>query len=431
VIRCIRWSELNSDERRAALARPADRSDPALVASVHRIIDDVRARGWPAVQQISKSIDGKEPELIEVAPLANRARRSFSPDFIAAMELAAANIGRFHKETRPQDMTVETMPGLKVSKCWRVVDRAGIYIPGGSAPLFSTLLMLALPARAAGVGSLTVVTPPRSEALHLAIALAADLCGLHEIWALGGAQAIAALAFGAGPIPRVDLICGPGNAWVACAKALVSSLPGGPRIDLPAGPSELMIIADEDADPALIAADLLSQAEHDPLAQVLLVTTSSDVSAKVVEELERQLASLPRADTARKALSSARQIITSTLAEAAEVANLYAPEHLSLAIADPENLVPLIRSAGAIFAGGRVAEVFGDYVAGSSHVLPTDGAARGWGGITTQTFMKCMTVQRIAPEAICRIAAPAALLAREEGLEGHARAAALRLGQAA
>ncbi|HET9428388.1 MAG TPA: histidinol dehydrogenase, partial [Allosphingosinicella sp.] len=289
------------------------------------------------------------------------------------------------------------------------------------------LLMLALPARAAGVGELVVVTPPRPDGdLDPLIALAAELCGISAIWTIGGAQAIAALAFGSGDIPAVGKICGPGNIWVAEAKNYVASLPGGPAIDMPAGPSELMVIADHAADPATVAADLLSQAEHDPSAQVLLVTPSPALAALVPDAIRERLATLPRRDIAEAALRQGRILLVADLAEAIDIVNLYAPEHLSLAVADPEALLLLIRNAGAVFAGCSAAETFGDYLAGSSHVLPTDGAARAWSGVSVDTFMRSMTVQTVSAEAARQLAGPAAALARLEGLEAHARAADAR-----
>ncbi len=313
-------------------------------------------------------------------------------------------------------------------KLWRPIDSVGIYVPGGTAPLFSTLMMLAIPAKAAGVPNITVVTPPRPDGtLDPAIAVAAELAGIDAIWCVGGAQAIAALAFGAGSIRRCAKICGPGNAWVAEAKTQVAAMAGGPAIDLPAGPSELMVIADGDASPEIVAADLLGQAEHDASAQVVLVTTDAALAKRVAALLPELAASLPRRDIALASLDNARIIIADSLAIAADIANLYAPEHLSLAIADPDALLPAIRNAGAVFAGALAAETFGDYLAGSSHVLPTDGGARAWGGVTVHTFLKAMTVQSVTPAALRKIAAPAATLARIEGLEAHARAAEARL----
>jgi len=422
------WNELGESGRRAALARPKQRQDAELQASVRSIVEEVQNEGWKAVSAIASRIDGEEPREVEIAPVAAEARRLLSALQVEAMEAAAANIRAFHEASRPADVSIETAPGLSVRKVWRAIDRVGLYVPGGKTPLFSTLLMLGLPAQAAGVKEIVAVTPPRPEGgLDPAIALAAELSGIERIWTVGGAQAIAALAFGAGPIVKVDKICGPGNAWVAEAKRLVASLPGGPAIDMPAGPSELMVIADESADSAVVAADLLSQAEHDASAQVLLVTPSQAVARAVARQVENQAAELPRREIVKASLQCARVISVSNLEEAAEVANLYAPEHLSLAIEDANALVPLIRNAGAVFAGPVAAETFGDYLAGSSHVLPTDGAARAWSGVSAYTFMKAMSVQTITPEGARRIATSAAVLARMEGLEAHARAADARL----
>ena len=431
-MRRLDWPSLTAGERDAALARPELRGDPALQAAVRAIVEDVRSRGWEAVVAQAVRIDGAAPELVPVAPLAEEARRTLSTEQLRAIDLAHRNITAFHKGSLPAGHEVETMPGLSVRKFWRPIDPVGLYIPGGKTPLFSTLLMLAIPARAAGVKEIVAVTPPRAGGgLDPVIALAADLCGIKAIWTVGGAQAIAALAFGAGPIPRVAKICGPGNAWVAEAKTLVSALPGGPAIDLPAGPSELLVIADDSADPVLVAADLLSQAEHDASAQVLLVTPSPAFADTVAARIGADARTLPRAGIALASLANARILIVDSLEQAAEVANAYAPEHLSLALDEPDALVGLIDNAGAIFAGHRAAETFGDYLAGSSHVLPTDGAARAWSGVSVHTFLKAISVQKVSDEAARRLAAPAAALARLEGLEAHARAADARLAGAA
>jgi histidinol dehydrogenase len=426
------WNELDREDRRAALARPVARASEELVGTVRGIVDDVRARGWDALVEQALRIDRQEPREVETAPLAEQARGELDAEQLAAIELARDNVQRFHEAMVPQDQRVETQPGLSVGKLWRPLDHAGLYVPGGNAPLFSTLLMLALPARAAGVREIVVCSPPTSDgSVNPVIALAAQLCGIESVWAVGGAQAIAAMAFGAGLIPRVDKICGPGNAYVAAAKSYVTSLPGGPAIDMPAGPSELLVIADEGASPQMVAADLLSQAEHDPTAQVLLVTPSADLASRVELQVQGQVATLPRADIARDALRHARTIIVRSLDEAVNVANDYAPEHLALAVDDADALVPRINNAGAIFAGHRAAETFGDYLAGSSHVLPTDGAARAWSGVSVYSFMKAISIQKLSAEAVARVAPAAAALARLEGLEAHARAAEARLGSEA
>lgn len=426
-MKTLEWNNLSAPERRAALARPEQRSDPALQAAVRAIVDDVRAGGWDALLGQSVRIDGAEPRLVPVAETAALARRTLSEERLAAMALAARNIEAFHAGSHPPEHRVETMPGLIVRKTWRAINRVGLYIPGGKTPLFSTLLMLAIPARAAGVSEVVVATPPRPDgSLDPLIALAAELSGIDAVWTMGGAQAIAALAFGAGDIAPVAKICGPGNGWVAEAKTYAASLPGGPAIDMPAGPSELMVIADDSADAERVIADLLSQAEHDPSAQVILVTPSRALADAVAAGIGDAVKSLPRADIAAAALGAARIILTGDLDAAVDIANLYAPEHLSLAVAEPNALVPLIRNAGAVFAGHEAAETFGDYLAGSSHVLPTDGAARAWSGVSVFSFLKAMTVQEVSAGAARALATPAALLARMEGLEAHARAADLR-----
>ena len=422
------WKDLDEAARAAALARPEQRATARWKADVRAIVDELRGGGWESLCGIARRIDGEEPKLVQVAPLAAGARATLAADAVEAIETAARNIRTFHEASMPSDLSIETAPGLVVRKVWRAIDRVGIYVPGGKTPLFSTLLMLAIPAKAAGVREIVAVTPPRPDGgLDPVIAFAAEVCGIEAIWTVGGAQAIAALAFGAGAIPQVDKICGPGNAWVAEAKRLVAGEPGGPAIDMPAGPSELMVIADDSADVSVVAADLLSQAEHDAAAQVLLVTTSERVAADVETAVETQLTTLPRETIARASLSAARLIVAANLEQAADIANLYAPEHLSLAVKDCETLLPSIRNAGAVFAGPLAAETFGDYLAGSSHVLPTDGAARAWGGVSVYTFLKAMTVQTVSPDAARQIARAAALLARIEALEAHARAADARL----
>lgn len=422
------WNDLGEAGRRAALARPKQRVDEGLLSSVRAIVEQIGEGGWRALGDIARRIDGQPPLEAEVRPLAAEARRRLGRGQIEAVEFAADRIRAFHEASVPADFSMETAPGLTVTKTWRPIERVGLYVPGGKTPLFSSLLMLAIPARAAGVREIVTVTPPRpAGGLNELVALAADLAGIERIWTVGGAQAIAALAFGAGAIGKVDKICGPGNAWVAEAKRLVSGLPGGPAIDMPAGPSELMVIADEDAHSRLVAVDLLSQSEHDPSAQVLLVTPSRALADAVEADIEAILPTLPRREIAGASLEQGRIILVDSLEQAVEVANLYAPEHLSLAVERADALVGGIRNAGAVFAGPLAAETFGDYLAGSSHVLPTDGAARAWGGVSVYTFLKAMSVQSVTREAARQIAGPAATLARMESLEAHARAADARL----
>jgi histidinol dehydrogenase len=420
------WSALSPAERAAALERPARRRDAAVRDVVRRIFDDVEAEGEAAVARWSLNLDGRAPERLELtSAVVDQARATLAREDLAAMETAAQNVRRYHEATRPQDQTVEPAAGVTLRRVWRPIGTCGLYAPGGTAPLFSTLLMLAIPAAVAGVSSRVTVTPPNREGVAPVMIAAAALSGLEALWLVGGAQAIAALTFGAG-LPRADKIFGPGNAYVAEAKRYAADLPGGPAIDLPAGPSELMVIADASADPALVAADLLSQAEHDADAQVVLAAAGEGVLDAVTRELERQMATLPRGNIAQASLAEGRAILVRNLAEAAEAASAYAPEHLSLQVAEPEPLIASISNAGTIFVGRWAAETFGDYVAGPSHVLPTDGAARTWSGVNTSAFMKSFAIQE-ATEAGARALAPAAArLARLEGLEAHALAADLR-----
>lgn len=420
------WSRLSPEARAAALARPPHRRDPEVAGVVASIFADVAQTGEAAVRRWSERLDARPPETLMLDPaVVKGARARLSAEDLAALELAVAHVRLYHEAARPPDESVWPRPGLRCRRIWRPIGCCGLYIPGGAAPLFSTLVMLAEPARVAGVRERVALTPPRREGVHPMMVAAAAACGLDALTLLGGAQAIAALAYGAG-LPKADKIFGPGNAYVAEAKRMAAALPGGPQIDLPAGPSELLVIADASGDPELIAADLLSQAEHDADAQTLLVSPSAELLAAVMATLDHQLADLPRAGVARAALAHGRAILAADLAEAAAIANAYAPEHLALQVGDPEALLARIEHAGAVFLGARAAEAFGDYLAGPSHVLATDGAARSWSGVSTESFMKRLSVQELSAAAAAALAGPTARLARLEGLEAHARAAELR-----
>ena len=422
------WSAASAAERAAALARPERGRSGEVTARVAEIFADVRARGADGVADWAERLDGYAPREVPVDDAAvAAAEAAVAPEDLAALRFAADAVRRFHEVDRPVDGPwVETTPGARCRRVWRPIEVSGLYVPGGTAPLFSTLLMLAIPAAVAGVPTRVAVTPPsRDGSVHPMMVLAAREAGLASLWLVGGAQAIAALAFGAGP-PRADKIFGPGNAWVAEAKRRAAKAPGGPAIDLPAGPSELMVIADGAADATLVAADLLSQAEHDADAQVLLVTPDAGLIGRAEAEVARLLAALPRAETARRALASSRVILCADLDAALTIADAYAPEHLSIQTREPERLAARVQHAGTVFVGGWAAESFGDYLAGPSHVLPTDGAARAFSGVTTASFMKSLTLQEVSAEAVARLADAAARLARLEGLEAHALAADLR-----
>ena len=420
------WRALDEDERQRLLARPAQRVDETVVSRVREIINDVERRGAAAARDWSMKLDHYEPRRIELSrKRLNEAKAAVEAKDLAALELAAEHVRLFHDRTRPADEKIEVRPGVVCERRWRPIPSCGLYAPGGSAPLFSTLLMLAEPARAAGVRSRIAVTPPaRGGGVHPMMVLAAQLSGLEALHLIGGGQAIAALAFGAG-VPKADKIFGPGNAYVAEAKRQIAWR-GIAAIDLPAGPSELMVIADPAADADLVAADLLSQAEHDSDAQVMLVSTSSDKTARILDAVASQLKTLPRAAIAERALAASAVILVEDLEEAAMVADAYAPEHLALHVENAAHLSREINNAGAIFVGAASAEVFGDYVSGPSHVLPTDRAASAWSGVSTASFMKCVSVQTLSDDGAAALAGAAARLARLEGLEAHARAAEMR-----
>ncbi len=433
LFRRIDWSSLDAERRIDALARPARRSERDVQDVVARIFEQVAIVGGAAVKSFALEIDGHAPRRIAITPeTVAEARDALPPADTRALRVAAENVRVFHQATKPEDTAfVETTPGVRSRLVWRSIGAAGIYVPGGTAPLFSSLLMQAIPAEVAGVRERVVVTPPAKDgSVHPAMILAAAEAGLDAIWLIGGAQAIAALTYGVvlddGEIPPCDKLFGPGNAFVAEAKRYAAALPNGPSVDMPAGPSELLVIADRDCDPELAAADLLSQAEHDADAQVILVADRDATIDAILEAVEDQVSTLPRAAIARASLAEARAIQVADLAEAVTVSNLYGPEHLALHVEDAETLVPSIQAAGAVFVGRWAAETLGDYAAGPSHVLPTDGGARTLGGITTASFMTSMSVQMVTEAGAERLGPIAARLARLEGLEAHARAADLR-----
>lgn len=426
-MRRLRWTDASAAQRAQALARPKRRSDPEIARVVRQIFDEVEQDGEAAVRCWSRAIDKREPERLALSSeVVDTARAALARDDLAALDTAVENVRRYHETTKPVASVHESAPGVRCTRLWRPIRSCGLYVPGGSAPLFSTLIMLAIPARVAGVPERIVVTPPRAECVAPIMIAAAAASGLEALYLLGGAQAIAALTFGAFT-PRCTKLFGPGNAYVNEAKRFAAGLANGPSIDLPAGPSELMVIADHGADPSLVAADLLSQAEHDVDAQVVLAATSANVLDAVAREMARQVATLPRAEIAEAALANALLVEVRDVAEAADVANAYAPEHLALHVGGADTLLDRIENAGAVFVGRFSAETFGDYICGPSHVLPTDGAAAQWSGVTTASFMKSFVAQRLDEDGARALGPAAARLARLEGLEAHARAADARV----
>jgi len=423
------WNALDERGRAAALTRPVQAHAVNLREVVRRIVAEVRRHGDEALLRFTASYDRCVLERLEVGPAEfDEAEAALDPALKAAIREAAGRIDTFHRAAAPRPVAVDTAPGVRVERVLRPIARVGLYVPAGSAPLPSTALMLGVPARIAGCGEVVLCSPARADGrCDPAVLYAARVVGVHRVFKLGGAQAIAAMAYGTRSVPRCDKLFGPGNAWVTEAKVQVSVDHQGAAIDMPAGPSEVLVVADAQAEPAFVAADLLSQAEHGPDSQVLLVSPSGDLLDAVVAEVERQCTALPRAKIAREALAHSRSIEVDSLEQAIEVSNRYAPEHLILQVAEPRAWLPRVESAGSVFLGAWTPESVGDYASGSNHVLPTYGYARSHSGVSVASFQKQISVQELTPEGLRSIGPCTATLAAAEQLEAHRRAVTLRL----
>lgn len=427
----LEWTALDEPARRRALTRPVQVVAETTRQAVAGVLETVRARGDEALRELTARFDRVELERFEVdtAEFA-AAEAAVGAELRRAMAEAAARIEAFHRAGMGRDYAVETAPGVVCERIVRPVPRVGLYVPAGSAPLPSTALMLCVPARLAGCREVVLCTPPRADGTaDPAVLVAARLAGVGRVFKLGGAQAIAALAFGTASVPEVDKIFGPGNSYVDEAKRQVAQS-GAAAIDMPAGPSEVLVIADAGADPAFVAADLLSQAEHGPDSQVLLLTDSAVLLDRVEAELEAQLSALPRADIAARALSASRLVLVESLEQAFAISNAYAPEHLILALREPRAWLDRVEAAGSVFLGDWTPEALGDYCSGTNHVLPTSGAARAWSGVSVASFQNFVSVQAASREGIAAIGPCAVTLARAERLDAHANAVALRLRRA-
>ena len=423
------WKNLSVNERASALARPRFKDDAVVMVAVKDIVRNVRERGDDALRDYAIKFDGGAPASFRVtSEEVKAASASIAADLRAALNQAKSNIEQFHAAEKPHAVKVDTMPGVTCELQWRAIDTVGIYIPGGTAPLFSTVLMLAIPAKLAGCRRIVLCTPTqKSGKIHPAVLAAAELCGVTEIFAVGGAQAIAAMAFGTASIPKCDKIFGPGNAYVTMAKQLVAQDADGAAIDMPAGPSEVMVVADGKANAAWVASDLLAQAEHDVVAQSILVTTDADLVLKVTREVEKQLMVLSRKTIAEQSIAESRIILVADRAAAIAVANTYAPEHLIIHNDDAASWVPEIQNAGSIFVGAWTPESAGDYASGTNHVLPTYGYARAYNGVNLLSFMKSITVQSITREGLQKLGPSIVAMAAAEGLDAHAAAVKVRL----
>lgn len=391
-------------------------------SKVHAILDAVNERGDQALFEFAKKFDGFEGTSLEIAEeRIAAAQLSLDETLKNAIKQAYQNVRKFHEAQRQPIEKVETMPGVF---CWRKsvgIEKVGIYIPGGSAPLFSTVLMLAIPAQLAGCKEIILCTPSD----HPAILYTAQLTGVTKIFRIGGAQAIAALAYGTASIPKVHKIFGPGNQYVTNAKLLVAK--EGVAIDMPAGPSEVAVWADDSANPSFIAADLLSQAEHGPDSQVILVSTSKDILASVNTALATQLDALPRKEIAEKAIESSKAILVENEQDALDLINDYAPEHLILSLENAETVAEQIVNAGSVFLGNYTPESCGDYASGTNHTLPTNGHARAYSGVSLDSFTKKITFQHISPQGLVNLGPTVEAMAEAETLVAHKRAVSIRL----
>ncbi|HIF5564764.1 TPA: histidinol dehydrogenase [Vibrio parahaemolyticus] len=424
-MRTVVWQSLSEEQQDAILERPAIAEGANITAAVADVIAKVRTQGDAALLELTEKFDRVKPESIRVpSKEINAASERLSAEMKQALEQAYSNIAKFHKAQKPQPIKVETQPGVMCEQVTRPIQKVGLYIPGGSAPLPSTVLMLGVPAKIAACRKVVLCSPPpiADEILYVA-----KLCGIDEVYNVGGGQAVAAMAYGTKSVSKVDKIFGPGNAYVTEAKRQVSNDFRGAAIDMPAGPSEVLVIADETADPDFIAADLLSQAEHGPDSQVVLVTPSPIVADQVTDAVQRQLKALSRADIAQKALASSLIIISESITQAVSISNYYGPEHLIVQTKNPRELLPLLDNAGSIFLGDWSPESAGDYASGTNHVLPTYGYTRTYSSLGLADFSKRMTVQELSAEGLQNLAPTVVTMAEAEGLDAHKRAVTIRV----
>lgn len=409
-----------------ALTARCTRQEEEIGERVAAILAEVRTGGDAALRRIVRRIEGYLPETFEVTRERRaEAAKAVSPQLKAALEQAKANIEAFHRAQLPAQVEVETMPGVRCVQRAVAIGRAGLYIPGGKAPLFSTVLMLALPARIAGCREVILCTPcGRDGRIAPEILYAADLCGVERVFALGGAQAVAAMAYGTESIPRVDKIFGPGNRYVTKAKQLAGA--ADVAVDLPAGPSEVLVLADEDARPEFAAADLLSQAEHGDDSQAVLVCRSEEFARRAIASVGEQAARLSRRDAIGNSLANSRIVVFSDPDEQIAFADAYAPEHLIVAMRDAWDAAARITAAGSVFIGGYSPESAGDYASGTNHTLPTGGWARAYSGVNTESFMRKITYQELTRGGLEALAPTITAMAEAEGLDAHANAVRIR-----
>lgn len=408
------------------LCRRPKQDFDSVFAQVKPIINNVKEQGDRSVREFTKKFDGVDPDPVVLSP--DDCDSSLGKEQKEAIDLAMRNIHRFHREQAAMSLEVETMPGIKCMQVTRPVERVGLYIPGGSAPLPSTALMLGVPALTAGCKTIILATPPDKKGnIPASIAYVAKKIKAEKIVRAGGAQAIAAMAYGTETVPKVDKIFGPGNQYVTAAKMLLQNSDAMISIDLPAGPSEVLVVADSKADPGIVAADLLSQAEHGPDSQVILAAVNDFDIDSMNKALELQIEDLSRGSTARKALNHSFVLHVNSVEDAITFSNRYAPEHLILNCEDPESYVDLIQHAGSVFLGAWTPESLGDYASGTNHTLPTYGYARMYSGVSLRSFQKTITFQQATPEGLQNLGPSVEILAGIEGLDAHGKAVSMRL----
>lgn len=429
MIKILDWQKLSLLEQKELLSRPVSSNKDSLISGVKGILDEVKQKGDQALLDFTAKFDKANLESITVSKAEiESAYTLVSEEEIKLIKKVITRISNYHEVMKPKTTVCDTNDGVVCKKVYKPIEKVGLYVPGGSAPLVSTLIMLAAPAKIAGCKEVYVATPcDKNGNIHPLILIAADICNVSNIYKLGGAQAVAALAYGTETVPKVNKIYGPGNSWVTEAKQQVSNDSQGAAIDLPAGPSEVLVIADETANPKFVAADLLAQAEHGVDSQALLVTDSQSLASKVKEEVIKQTNSAKRKDIIEKSLVNSAIIVTKSIDESINIANEYASEHLILNIENADNYVEKIENAGAVFVGPWAAEALGDYVTGSNHVLPTYGYAKAYSGLATIDFMKAISIQNVSKEGIKNIGEIAMRLADIEGLKAHENAIAIRL----
>jgi len=425
----INWQSLSQQQQTLALARPAIADNELLKTQVANILAQVKSRGDEALYSLTKAFDGAALSTLKVSDeQVQAAIAKLSEKRLAAINTAYQQIKRFHQAQKSTDIQVETMPGVSCTLKTEAIESVGLYIPAGSAPLPSTVLMLGVPAQIVGCPRTVLVCPPNKNGqLADEILAAASLCGITEIYAVGGAQAIAALAYGTESIAAVNKVFGPGNKYVTEAKKQLSQQVPGFAIDMPAGPSEVLVIADEKSNPAFIAADLLSQAEHGPDSQVILLSNCENLITAVEQELEAQVSVLSRESIAREALKQSRLILTSDMDEAIAVSNVYGPEHLIVQTENPQQLMTKLRNAGSVFLGAYSPESAGDYASGTNHVLPTYGYSKVVSSLSLADFSRRFTVQEISRTGLENLSECITELTDAEGLDGHKRAVTIRL----